>query len=196
MSSLAKFFFYLLLIAFISTGVAVFYLAKHETTKQLGPLENIKGIPFPQRDNLTLITEQMAHADVYLNESVLAKQLRLSITFTPLDSASISVGLRENPFWLSYDKKPIYDSTSSNDPAQQIKSEVVIPLTDKLPDRDGSLDLMIFTNEPNLALADTPDQDKTFWLLHNIKAEVEYVRPSLPEIKNFILSNIKREKPI
>ncbi len=167
-----------------------------KTSIKVGSLENIKGIPFAAHNNSVLITEELAHTDIYLNKSIFAKQAKIKITFTPLKTSSISVGIRENPFWLSYTQYPLYNSSANNSQNDKIRAEATIPLTDKLTDKDGFLDMMIFSNSPNLSIAGQPHPDFTYWLLHDLEINVEPVVPSRLEAKDFILSIFKNEKPI
>jgi hypothetical protein len=186
--------FIVLLLLIIAVGL--FWLFPQRSSKNTGPIENIKGIPFPQTHDATLITEQLAHTDIYLNEPVLARQLKLKATLTPLATSSISVGLRANPFWLSYTQQPLYTASSDQSVNQPIQAEVTIPLTDKLLDQDSSLDMMFFSNSPNLSTIDQPYPDETYWLLHDLQINIEPTVPSRPEIKDFIYSILKREKPL
>ena len=118
------------------------------TSPNLGPLENIHGIAYPQVDNHWHITEEMAHSDVYLTKPVLAQSLTLTITFAPRDLAKLEVGIRENSFWLSYPRQEIYNQNEllTTPPAGGLLTKnITIPLTNKLADRDGSVDLMFFS---------------------------------------------------
>ena len=105
------------------------------------PLENIHGIPFAAQNNVQVITEELAHADIFLTEPVLAKNLTLKISFRPGNLQRLSVGVRENDFWFSYTPIPLYPSSSAS---WRTTQTIVVPLTDKLQEKDRSLDLMFF----------------------------------------------------
>ena len=81
-------------------------------SREITPLENIDGVPFPQVDGVQQISEQLAHADLYLNQPGLAQELELTVTFTPHDLEALYVGVRDNAFWLSYEPIQLYGSES------------------------------------------------------------------------------------
>src|SRR3989344_7113493 len=67
-------------------------------TRDIGVIENIHGMPFTPtqsppyqvgEDEGVLVTEKLAHADIYLKEPVLAKELTLRITFDPKNLESL-----------------------------------------------------------------------------------------------------------
>ena len=166
--------------------------------RAVGTVENIEGIPFPSADDKILITEKLAHADIYLQESVFAKQLKLTITFIPLNTKKLEVGIRENSFWLSYVKQELYRKPArATSEDKSITKTVTIPLTDKLADKDGSIDLMFFasnrrsTTEENEGINDT-----TLWYLQKITADIVPVLPTIPATKDYLRSIVKREKAL
>ena len=112
--------------------------------RNIGTIENIHGISFPEQNNSLHITEVLAHADIFLKEPVFAKVLKLTVTFTPQSTQSIDVGVRANPFWLSYEKINIYQANQQDSSKTQLTKTITIPLTDKLQDKDHSIDLMFF----------------------------------------------------
>ena len=141
-----KIIYGLLLLLAIVSALGIFLIIPHKSSKDIGPIENIKGIPFPQENGTILITEELAHTDIYLNEPRLGRQAKIKINFTPLATSSISVGIRENPFWLSYKEYPIYNAPAANKNESvnsAIQAEITIPLTDKILDQNNSLDLSL-----------------------------------------------------
>jgi hypothetical protein len=76
--------------------------------REVGVLENVDGIPFAVHNGVVQVTERLAHADIYLKEPVLAKQLELDITFDPANLEQLDVAVRENAFWLSYPTVVLY----------------------------------------------------------------------------------------
>jgi hypothetical protein len=163
--------------------------------RDIGTIENIHGIPFPKQDNSFYITEVMAHADIFLKEPVFPKLLKLTVTFSPGSTQSIDVGVRENLFWLSYEKINFYQA-SQNNSLSEITKTITIPLTDKLQEKDRSIDLMFFANSNNKAYdADKPTTDNTHWILHDIQAKVISTKPTNLQIKDYIKSIIQKERP-
>lgn len=164
--------------------------------RELGTIENIHGILYPElvegHTRARLITESLAHADIYLEEPVLAKQLELTLTYRPINLTTLAVGVREDSFWLSYgERQEIYrqvDSpvsvTDGNSPGVSTV-QLTVPLTDKLQETDRSLDLMFF------AEGDTP-----LWELHDLKANVTYARPTYRQFRNYVGSVLKRERAL
>lgn len=169
----------------------------------LGRLENIHGIPFPVIANEVHITEKLAHADIFPSSPILAKQLRLTLTFRPKTTDRLYVGVRENAFWLSYSWQLVFDRTgqpTTNQPTKPdaiLTQTITIPLTDKLSDRDGSLDLMFLAGAPEQVIP--PDEginDATDWQVVDWQADIAIVQPSLAEIRNYLVSRLKRERPM
>lgn len=161
-------------------------------------LENIHGIPFPTYANQSLITEKLAHADLYLRHSRLARRLDLTVSFTPTAITGLSVGIRDNPFWLSYNKINLCCTAAElADPSAVLTKTVTIPVTDKIADRDGSLDLMFFATNPNsLAVEDAGVHDRTVWQLHDLSVRDEPALPNRSSLRDFIQSFITRAKPL
>jgi hypothetical protein len=164
-----------------------------------GTLENIDGIPYPERDGVVTVTEKLAHADIYLKEPALAKDLVLSVTFTPYDTTRLEVGIRENSFWLSYPRQVIYQAkdTPRQDEPESITHTVTIPLTDKLTDSDGSVDLMFFAeNKHSTRSEDEGIDDATLWRLDDMAATTVLAKPSPAALKDYVRSILTREKPL
>lgn len=181
------------LVAVGTLALAFFWL--RQGTRAVGPWENIDGIPFPQQNGVVVVTEKLAHADVYLKEPLLAKNLSLEITFVPHALTQLAVGIRENSFWLSYPRIVIYERGTSSD--TPITTTVSIPLTDKIKDRDGSVDLMFFATSSNsTASEDEGTADPTLWHLYNLTARTTPAWPTLAQAKDFARSTLTREKPL
>lgn len=161
--------------------------------RAISPIENIHGIPFPALPGQpTIITEKLAHTDIFLKEPVLAKKLKLTVTFSPGNLTKLEVGVRENSFWLSYPKVTLY---AGNEGGLSITKTITIPLTDKLADKGGSVDLMFFaTNPTSQTIEDEGIADQTLWQLYSLKTEVFPTWLSWPEVKDYIKSIITREK--
>lgn len=162
-------------------------------------LENIDGIPFPQgpASANTLVVEPLAHTDAEVIGPAFAKQLVLTLTFIPTTAERLSVGIRENSFWLSYQPVIFYDRAESANGTEPMTASVVLPLTDKLRDRDGSVDLMFIAGrgspEALLASRFQPDQQ---WELVAMQAQVQPVWPNRLETYDFIKSILRRERPL
>ncbi len=163
--------------------------------RDIGTIENIHGIPFPEQNESIHITETLAHADIFLKEPVFAKALKLTITFTPQSTQSIAVGIRENPFWLSYEKINFYQATQKNS-SKQFTKTITIPLTDKLQEKDRSIDLMFFATTGNKKYdAEKPTTDNTYWMLNDVQVKVITVKPTTDQLKDYIKSIINKERP-
>ena len=80
--------------------------------RKVGPVETIQGIPYARGAAGIHIDEAMAHADIYLGQPVIGKKLILTLEFIPTTISGLSVGVRENSFWLSYEKNQLYRSLS------------------------------------------------------------------------------------
>jgi hypothetical protein len=163
-----------------------------------GPLTNIDGIPYPVRDGRVVITEKLAHADMYVSGTLFARELTLKVVLVPLATDEVSVGVRENSFWLSYPRQSLYQATAGGiKPGESaiISRTITIPLTDKLPDRDGSLDLMFFAGKETLPAAD-PAQDETLWHLVSLQAEISHAWPSRAAIKDYLRRIATSETPV
>ena len=153
--------------------------------RNLGVLENIHGIPYPQENGSVLITEEMAHADLFLQEPVFAKQAKLMIRFNPGNTETITLGIREDEFWLSYRKYPLYKK-GIDQPGVQTK-EITIPLTAALQDTNRSVDLMFFADTTNKSVQ---------WNIHAFHASLLTDMPTFVETKKYIKSIIIRERAL
>jgi hypothetical protein len=178
--------------------LTLFIKLTESSTVSLGQIENIDGITFPATDSGTLITEKLAHLDVYLNHSPLARELTVNITLIPINTTGIAVGIRENSFWLSYSKHKIccqQDQSQSN--KSKINASVTIPITDKIIDTNKSLDLMFFSSNPSSTnLEDEGVNDETMWILEHLQISSSPTMPSYNELKDFIKSRLTLERPL
>ena len=168
------------------------------TQVAIGSLENIDGIPFPLVANQPLVTEKLAHTDLYLKHSRLARSLSLTITFTPMAITALDIGVRENSFWLSYNKVNICCSSEElANPSTPVTKTIAIPITDKLADQDGSLDLMFFaTNPTNQTTEDEGVNDRTKWLLNELSIVSHPAVPDLASMRDYLRSTLHRERAL
>lgn len=162
-----------------------------------GQLENIYGQPYVQLTQngakQVHVTEKLAHVDLHPNQNIFAKKLRLTVTFSPHEIPALFAGVRENPFWLSYHWQPLLTQKSSQD---TLTRTIEIPLTDKLPDTNRSLDVMFLATRPENILPPSTPSDTTYWQLHRLEAKISPDVPSFAGIKNYIRSLLQRERPI
>ena len=173
--------------AIILTAVIFLVSLIHLGETTFGPLENTDGIPYPRQaenNDAVLVTESLAHTDVFINSPVLAQEIRLQITYEPVNISSLAVGIREDSFWLSYGSRQTLPVKNSSTAMEIIR----IPLTDKLQEPNHSLDLMFF--------AETADGQQPLWALHGIRAGVIYTQPTYAEFKDYVRSILKRERAL
>lgn len=163
----------------------------------ISAIENIDGIPFPTNKD-TIITEKLAHADIYIENSPFARALKITTTFKPLNTTSLFVGIRENSFWLSYPKHQICCSQEQVDRGNTATTTTVtIPITDKLLDTNDSLDLMYFSaNADSSNKEDEGIYDKTLWVLEDIQIISSPATPTRLQIKDYIISKLTFERPL
>jgi hypothetical protein len=164
----------------------------------IGLVENSDGIPFPIVDGHPLVTEKLAHTDLYLKHSRFARSLSLTTTFTPMTITALDLGLRENSFWLSYNRINICCSSEElANPSTIITKTIVIPITDKLADQDGSLDLMFFaTNPTSQTTEDEGVNDHTKWLLNGLSVVSHPAVPDLASMRDYLRSTLTRERAL
>ncbi|MDA1169301.1 MAG: hypothetical protein O3A36_03110 [bacterium] len=153
--------------------------------RDLGALETIHGIEYPKQEASTVILEDMAHTDLFLEEPVLAKQVKFTIGFEPGNAESIDIGVRDNAFWLSYIKYPLYRKGIDSEGIQT--KQILIPLSTALADTDRSVDVMIFTKSA---------QGMPQWRIQDIRASVEFDMPSMLDTKAYVKSVLTRERII
>lgn len=179
------------------TGLILVAFILQTGQRDLTALETIRSLKYPiNEQGLTIITEPLAHTDLQLHEPVIGKKLDLTITFIPGNVKTLSVGARQNSFWLSYEPVQFYQAAETNsNPA--ITTTVSLPLSRALPDTDGSIDLLFFADYPvsesDLAL---PSTNKTIWYAQDIQAQVGLYWPTWLDWKDFIKSLMKRERVI
>lgn len=152
--------------------------------RQVGPLTTIHGIPFAVDNSTIHVEENLAHVDVFLEEPVFVKSLKLTISFDPKNTQSIAVGVREGGFWLGYSKKQLYEQ-GKDVPGFQTK-ELEFPLTSMFQETDKSIDVMLFSDS-KLPIS---------WEIHAIKATTKFTTPAYSELKEYIKSILKRERAL
>lgn len=164
--------------------------------REISSPENIYGVPYPVAGDRIQISEQLAHADLYLREPVIGKAATITITFIPHDVETLALGIRENEFWLSYPLTVFYEQHAETNTTEPITRTVNIPLTDKLADRDGSVDVMLFANATSATIPGPPVADTTVWELRDIEASVVHDLPSRGQLRNALSSILHRERPL
>ena len=178
--------------------------------REVSSVENIDGIPYPMSGDAIQVSERLAHADLYLNQPALAKELDLTITFSPHNLESLAVGVRDNSFWLSYDPVVLFESGLPTTNYNLQTKKITIPLTDKLQETDQSLDLMFFAttsgedpvSTPGVVTAWIDDRvnDGTYWELHDVRAEVRTVPltglQNSVRLADWVASVIRRERAL
>ncbi|MGH9857920.1 MAG: hypothetical protein ACRD4B_08760, partial [Acidobacteriota bacterium] len=115
-----------------------------------GQLETIHGIPYPQHGQAIEVTESLAHTDVYLAQPAAFSALTITLDFDPQQLDQLSVGLRQDSFWLSYPKLTIYQKGSF--PRGRQTRTLTIPATTAFQEQDQSLDLMFFAVEDDQSI--------------------------------------------
>jgi len=150
--------------------------------RRLGVLETIHGIPYPTSNGSIAIVEEMAHADLFLEEPVVAKVATFTIAFDAGNAEAINIGIRDNEFWLSYKKYPLYRKGVDNPGFQ--RKEIHIPLTTALQDTDRSVDVMLFAEK------------SVQYRIHAFRARIDFDMPSTAETKAYIKSIVTRERAL
>jgi hypothetical protein len=153
-------------------------------TRSIGTVTNIHGIPFPEVDGAVHILEDMAHTFIYLREPVAFKTVEVVVTFHPGNATHLAVGIRENPFWLSYPKHTIYEEGAH--PAERQTRQITIPLTDKLQRPDRSIDMMFFAES----------EQEVSWQLYDIEVTVTPAMAPRDQLRQYIRSIIRKERPL
>lgn len=175
--------------------VLIAYLLPRQAAN--GSLENIQGIPYPPSGQGVTILEPLAHMDVHVR-NVLARQLILTFTFIPENETQLSVGVRENSFWLSYNRHIFYEASSDGLPTTQARQvSVTFPLTDKLLDQDDTVDIMFFAgNDDAIALSQTTTSSHVRWEISDMYATTAITWPSAGQIKDYLRAILTQERPI
>ncbi len=164
-------------------------------TRRIGKLETIHGIPYPHDGETILVEEKLAHADVYLQEPVFAKQLHMLVSFEPGNTNAIDIGVREGGFWFGYAKQPLY--RKGKDPAGFQTKEIIFPLTTIFQEKDRSIDTMLFsTSATSTTAIEEADADTVSWKLHSMIASTSTYMPTMQETKEYIRSIISRERAL
>ncbi len=165
--------------------------------REVAALTNVHGIPFAQADDWTMVTQALAHTDVYLREPVAFKKLVLTFEYVPRNTQSLAVGVRGNAFWLSYAPITFYEATSdlSNDDTQV--ATVVLPLTDTLQDVDRSIDVMFVANGQTEGSLKNELVDTTMWQIRSLQARTAVENlPTRAELKDYLRSVLTQERPL
>lgn len=165
------------------------------------PLESIAGVPYPLVDGRAQVYEHLAHADIALDQPVVGRELTLTITFIPHRVQALAIGIRENSFWLSYPWQTFYEAAGEADVREPRTATVTIPLTDKLADRDQSLDLMILATPPgSLPPLEDRMSDDTWWEAVALTADVQPAALRLTRVRDLVMiadyvtSLVRRER--
>ena len=154
---------------------------------ELGPFETIHGIPYFSPD----ITEELTHADVYLNQPAFGQKVSLTITYQPININRLAIGLRENDFWLSYTWHDLPIQTQSGN--NSITTTLTLPITDTFQDTDQSLDLMFYATSDKVTEL-THSNQTPHWRLLNMQVKKSWDIPTWPQTKQYIRSILKRER--
>lgn len=163
--------------------------------RPVSALTNVHGVAYGYVAQEALITQALAHLDVELREPVAFKKLELTFEFDPKQIQTLAVGVRDNPFWLSYQPTVFYDADAADSRATQA-ARVIIPLTDKLQDADRSIDVMFIANgQTEVSLKDELG-DSTHWSISDIRAEVTYDWPTWAAAKDYARAVLTRERPL
>lgn len=166
-------------------------------TTHHSPLTNTAGVTYPATRNSTVISEQLAHTDVYLGRSVFGQDLLLTVRFTPLETESLAVGVRENSFWLSYTPQIFYQAGEVQNKDVPTTRTIRLPLTDKIQEPDQSIDVMFFANTAGQATApDRRGHDTTTWSVHELSTTLESHVPSGSAIRDYVRSFLTRERAL
>lgn len=161
------------------------------------PVTNARGIPFPRTDEGVLITQALAHFNVYLREPVLFKELYLTWRYRAGNATSLSVGVRENGFWLSYSPEVFYARAgNASDNSIWHTATISLPLTDKLQEPDRSVDVMLFANNQREGSLTDEVADTTQWYIDDIEAAVRFAVPQASELRDYVKAVITRERPL
>ena len=99
-------------------------------------------------------------------------------------------------FWLSYQKYQLCCTQGqSNNGTSMTSTTVTIPITDKIVDVDGSLDLMFFaTNADSTNKEDEGINDQTLWVLENMQIMSVPAMPAFNQIKDYVRSRLTHER--
>lgn len=164
-------------------------------TRRIGTLETIHGIPYSHDGETILVEEKLAHADMYLQESVFAKRLHVLVSFEPGNTNAIDIGVREGGFWFGYAKQPLY--RRGKDPAGFQTKEIIFPLTTIFQEKDRSIDTMLFsTSATSTTAIEEADADTVSWKLYSMIASTRTYVPGVQEVKQYIRSIISRERAL
>jgi hypothetical protein len=178
----------ILAIAGAAVLVAAIYTASLTTqgSREVSTLETIRSTPYASKNGVTYVDEPLAHADLYLGQPVFAKELVVTIQFIPTNINALSVGVRQDSFWLSYPPYTVYTSDEEPaDAASPLTATVTIPLTNKLQEPDQSADLMFFA-----------EGEKPEWELISLTAQVRRAIPSVLQVLDYAYAIVSRERAL
>lgn len=184
-------------LALAALAVSWFWLPSRAAS--FSALENVSGVPYPQTESRTQVYEPLAHADAAVAQLPLAKKIVLNVSFVPHRLKKLSAGMRENSFWLSYNRELLYQSDGLKDETSLLTRRLEIPLTDKLVDTNGTLDLMFFAENGQLITDETinhPESSKIYWELAGLDGQTEWQLPARAELKDFVKSLVFRERAL
>jgi len=176
------------------TVIALALVIPSSGTRDTSKLESIYGISYPEDVDGTRVLEKLAHADVYLKESVLGKQLRVTFEYNPGNTTNLALGVRENSFWLSYPKQEFWTPSTGSG---WHNAELVFPLTDKIQEPNRSIDIMFFS-QTETSTTDVYEgvEDSVDWRIRNLQARIEPARPTYAEMKDFVRALLSQERAL
>ncbi len=189
-------------IARIGLSMVVAYLVLFAVTllptgdRSISLLENVQGIPFPIDHDSIVVSQTLAHADIYLREPVIFKQLHVSFDYLPEATSQLAVGVRENSFWLSYAPHIFYRQSAQPAPATFQHADLTLPLSSALQEKDRSLDIMFIAGNSPVAYLANQEDDRTLWQIKNLRAEVTYALPRPAELRDYLRSVVTRERAL
>lgn len=172
--------------------------------RDVGHLKNIDGIVYPTlASGATIVTEPLAHVDVYLGQPAFAHELVLTFWYDPYELQTLSVGVRDAAFWLSYRPQVFYERAAGPAPGGRRQATVRLPLDDALQEADRSIDVMFFADTtPQEAPAAERRDEVVLWEIEDFRAQVETVWPDWRDprdslrVADFVVSILRRERPL
>lgn len=189
-----KFFPSLLLGILLALALFLLPISK-SGAREVSRIESIQSIPYPMQDASYVITQKIAHTDIYLQEPVFAKKANVEITYSPGNVDRLSAGIRSSSFWLSYQPQVFFDRQSNQNDSEKMIAQLVFPLTDKFQETDRSVDLMFFADYvPANPDFDMGLEDPTTWQIHSLTASVSPAWPTLRSVADYAASLLLLER--